>query len=496
MKKLRFILAATAALLLPAGVFAQSWDLLISSPEDEVPACAIENSFGNYLVCGTIGSQITWEYDGYVAEISPTGALLNEKRFSNPLNFLVFMDIIEVSGGYLVFGRGWEDSTFAPRSATVVKKLDYDLNELWSKYYKTGSCSETVQNTRRMDDGTFAGIGLCTAMNATTEVLFYRFDQNGDTLDAKVLKSGSPLLFNERGWDVLDNGDSGYKIFTRNYPDTVLFAGITYYVANLDSNLNLISFKSLSEGTFPAPWSSRFEAPFSAKWLNDSVYMVAGRVYWNPDTIFPFSNSEFEIGLVFYSQDDSVLSYHRFGKVDSSDVPAQIQVMDFVYRDAIYVGGNSANPPGNALSLFKLDSTGALLWKKYYGQDYYALFHVLATQDSGCLLVSYIDNGNDRDIYIIKVGPDGVFVPGIETTVLPEAAYKVFPNPASGYFYIQGSFALPAVLELYDITGRKIIRQQVTSNKQQINVGKLVAGIYIYRLLSDGKAGRGKIVLK
>ena len=472
---------------------AQSWDLLIGSPEDEMAAGAIENSFGNYLVCGCIGSDITWEYDGYVAEISPTGALLNEKRFSNPLNMLCFTDIIEISGGYLVFGYGFEDSTFAPNVlSTVVKKLDYDLNELWSKYYKTDSCSGMVRNTKRMDDGTFASIGICTGVGNTKEVLFYRFDQNGDTLDAKLLNSGAPLPY-EWGWDVLDNGGSGYKIFTENYPDTVS-VGTTWNVANLDSNLNLISFKSLSEGTFPATLASFFEDPFSAKWLNDSVYMVAGRVYWN-DTL-PFSNSEFEIGLVFYSLDDSVLSYHRFGKVDSNDVPAHYQAVDFVYRNAIYVGGSSVNPPGNALNLLKLDSTGALLWQKYYGQDYHTPMHVLATQDSGCLLASYIDNGYDRDIYIIKVGPDGEYVPGVPTNELPRETFTIYPNPARDYFTIRSNFNLPASVELYNITGSLVNRQPVTSNLQQVSVQGLSPGLYVYRLVSKEREARGKIIIE
>lgn len=105
-------------------------------------------------------------------------------------------------------------------------------------------------------------------------------------------------------------------------------------------------------------------------------------------------------------------------------------------------------------------------------------------------------NGNERDIWIVKVGPDGEYLPGIETTVLPEAAYKVFPNPATNEFTITGNFALPAVLELYDMMGRKVHRQAVTSNKQQVNVGNLAGGLYIYRLISGGKAGRGKIILE
>ncbi|MCH9029161.1 MAG: T9SS type A sorting domain-containing protein [Bacteroidetes bacterium] len=79
---------------------------------------------------------------------------------------------------------------------------------------------------------------------------------------------------------------------------------------------------------------------------------------------------------------------------------------------------------------------------------------------------------------------------------LQHELFKLYPNPASGHFYIQGSFALPAVIELYDMMGRKVYRQQVTSNKQQINVTQLAGGLYVYRLVSGGKIARGKVVVE
>ena len=84
----------------------------------------------------------------------------------------------------------------------------------------------------------------------------------------------------------------------------------------------------------------------------------------------------------------------------------------------------------------------------------------------------------------------------IQDKIAEGNSIKVYPNPTSGYFYIQGSFALPAVIELYDLTGRQVYRKPIKSNFQQINVANLAAGLYIYRLLSDGKQARGEIILE
>jgi len=215
-------------------------------------------------------------------------------------------------------------------------------------------------------------------------------------------------------------------------------------------------------------------------------------------------------GLIYFTADDSILFAHIFGKPDTSDIEVY-HGLDLLYPSATYAGSTSPfyditgtiwQTHQNWYNLNKMDEAGNVLWEKYYkGDAFNILWTVIATRDSGCLMLgtSYdwqTANGNERDIWIVKVGPDGLLVSANETMQMPEAAYKVFPNPASGYFYIQGSFALPATIELYDLTGRQVFRQPVTSNKQQINVGSLTGGLYIYRLLSDGKAARGKIILE
>ena len=74
---------------------------------------------------------------------------------------------------------------------------------------------------------------------------------------------------------------------------------------------------------------------------------------------------------------------------------------------------------------------------------------------------------------------------------------QIYPNPAKNEFYVKGSFLLPAVIELYDIVGRKILTQNITSNNQKINAAGFSRGVYFYKVTAaDKKQGSGKIIVQ
>ncbi len=490
MKKLVIILLL---FVVGGGGFGQSWDLLISSPEDEFVTGAIENSFGNYILCGAIGTY-NIEYDGYIIEISPSGAVLNSKRFSNANNYITFSHIFEVTGGYMAFGNILQDSV---SYKLMIKKMDYGFNEIWMKIYGKDSMYHTIASVNHTTAGEYIVAGV-SSYPFDKDIMFWKFNADGDS----ILGRYYPYLGWQFGWDMLENGNNTYKGFTMSLPDTI---NAPYeYVVQLDSNLNILSSFNLSEDLFPTYITADFRGFMTTKWLNDSVYMAAGRLTWK---VAVFDDLEVDNALLFFNKNDSLLNAIKFGIVDTTDYAAN-HSLDFVDSSAIYVGGTvNANSPtfsGQKMrySLYKFDFTGNMLWEKYYGgdaSDY--MYKLIATQDSGCLMVGtkydwQTANGNERDIWIVKVGPDGLFVSAEETMLLPEAAYKIYPNPASGYFYIQGSFALPATIELYDLTGRQVYRQPVNSNRQRVDVSQLSGGLYVYRLVSGGKVARGKVVIE
>lgn len=91
--------------------------------------------------------------------------------------------------------------------------------------------------------------------------------------------------------------------------------------------------------------------------------------------------------------------------------------------------------------------------------------------------------------------PDGVLNPmecGAATSISGESSepeFTVFPNPASGrvFLEINGSYASELVAEVFDFTGKMVIRQtlNVQAYGTMLDVSALENGIYTIRVLGD-----------
>ncbi|NLN95314.1 MAG: T9SS type A sorting domain-containing protein, partial [Bacteroidales bacterium] len=74
---------------------------------------------------------------------------------------------------------------------------------------------------------------------------------------------------------------------------------------------------------------------------------------------------------------------------------------------------------------------------------------------------------------------------------------KIYPNPARDYieFNIQNIMFKTADLIIFDIFGRYVVNKEITTPYARIDVSKLPAGIYFYRLIIDEDILSGKIVI-
>jgi len=72
---------------------------------------------------------------------------------------------------------------------------------------------------------------------------------------------------------------------------------------------------------------------------------------------------------------------------------------------------------------------------------------------------------------------------------------QIYPNPATDEIFIKGNFDVPALFELYDITGRKVMEQILAGINSQVNISHLSKGFYIYKIRADQSGDfTGKIV--
>ncbi len=90
-----------------------------------------------------------------------------------------------------------------------------------------------------------------------------------------------------------------------------------------------------------------------------------------------------------------------------------------------------------------------------------------------------------------------IVVNGINTPA-NYAYYKVYPNPASGYFHIDiGKEISDGEIELRNVLGQVVLKQDVIQGKNSIKTEHLAKGIYNYAVLQDkAVVSVGKIVVE
>ncbi len=72
---------------------------------------------------------------------------------------------------------------------------------------------------------------------------------------------------------------------------------------------------------------------------------------------------------------------------------------------------------------------------------------------------------------------------------------RVFPNPAVDVLYVETEeSAESARFEIRDLQGRKVFSVNLTGTRNQIPVGNLPGGVYLYQVIRDGEFSFGKIV--
>lgn len=75
-----------------------------------------------------------------------------------------------------------------------------------------------------------------------------------------------------------------------------------------------------------------------------------------------------------------------------------------------------------------------------------------------------------------------------------ENSIEIFPNPSSGTLAVRLEEENIRHIEIYDMNGELIIRQQVIGQAASVNIDKLVSGIYCLKALTENNVFISKIV--
>jgi hypothetical protein len=437
-----------------------TYEYLRVNPLDEVATSLIDDQSNN-IYFPVINYQ-----NALIIKLDPNGLLLDSVQIFNPSGSCILSELIRVNDSQLVALGEWSDDS---TSQLWFTKFDNNLNQLDDK--KINSNGFPVYEFRSIinQTGNIVFIANYTKSQSSIDVCIYEITQDGILVKTRFFNS----TFINFGYSLLEDVSTfSYKIFSYLPLDlkTMCFLNI------LDTNFNVTDTRSMYE---------YIDGNNSARWINDSTYLLTGERYTSFD-------KETDLGIIKVNKVDSVIASTYFGKPDTVDLPGLYMNLDYITPDKIFFCAttNSYSWPfqyePSWIMVNILDPDLNLTIQQYYGGDaFYLVNSVLVTQDSGCVLAcsrfDYLSQNNEYDVYILKVNKDGLLVSTPEYTIINKNACYLYPNPGNDLLRIN-SLKNDLTFQLFDLKGRLLTPVQLRTGSNVISVADFPPGIYLYSI--------------
>jgi len=469
---MRFILLLFLLFLLQVSVAQSTFNLHFAHPEDDRFSNLIENSLGEIICIGTRNSNYLGysDYKGLIYKIGSTGDTISRTyRFADTA--ITFQSICEnPDGSYLIIGTVFPPPYHDHLMMTMI--LDSGLNYLSKKVFVFPNYTHfQLYHTIADADGYYL-LGKITNEYEYGYIdhLFCRLGFNGDTLYTRLYPDiPEPLNFES----VLFNNDSTeIWIIGQGFNGEFIPSKLT-----LDKAFNIIDFCAM-----PDPY--QLGLPMTVKWVSDSTLFLMGR--YNLWLTTGIGDDKIGISIIDTSFTYSPVTY--FGYDETSDYPAYTNGFDFRNNDSIFIMGTIGiislfwPTQNNSVIFGHLDGELNTRVIQYFGGDsYYMAEDIHVCNDGGILMTatSYNDEINDweKDIVFWKVDKNGL-ITGIQDQEIALNIPSIFPNPGNEAIFLDCG-KLSAEMELFDITGLKVMDVLLNSGTNKIVTSSLKPGIYL-----------------
>jgi hypothetical protein len=471
-----------------------SFSYLVSTPDDERIFDGVEDELGNYYMVGFKNLVEPNSVSAYLLVLNSDGQLVYEHEFNNEDTLSYFGSVYYKNDSIIIFGVKGSTSDGLMDELWILI-LDDDFNVIKSKTYHLDDYSivdlESIIN-RKGNYVICCNVVLPQPL-IETDLFFYEISDSGDSVNQAII----PIEGREMGFDLIEKTNGGYKVFAYgNFPGAPDTWGT---IAEFDSSFNYISADSI-------PYGLMFN--HSAKWLNDSFYLVTGyKPIHNP--------IRDDLGIIKLNADDDFIIGNHFGKTgDTTSYVGACSNLDFISPDDIFFGGASNIVPAQGLFqtedswllLNNLDSNLNLNWQKFYGGDAaYYLWGLKATQDGGCLMMATRYDADiqdhEMDIFILKVDSTGLLTATGNYPSIPVQQLAIFPNPARDIITIRYPDIFGTNHKEFIIlnsTGIEVKHIPASQNFTEtvVNITDLTTGLYFAVMKVEGeKVATGKFVV-
>jgi len=85
--------------------------------------------------------------------------------------------------------------------------------------------------------------------------------------------------------------------------------------------------------------------------------------------------------------------------------------------------------------------------------------------------------------------------PSLSVTGQNELSFDVYPNPAKNRIYVASNLQ-ESQIQVYDITGKLVLKTQMQFGKNAIDISAMAPGVYLARILAEGKSQTKKLIIQ
>jgi len=460
-------------------------------------ATSVLEADSGYIVLGTTNDSLGMGFSRLTLQfIDTVGNVIIKKSYGRAWQayYSGIASLVKTSdSGYACVGTVYD--TVA--SDAFLMKFNGDLDSLWTKTFG-GAGEQLGDQCKTTNDNGFIIVGSTYIGN--TQVWLIKTDSLGNLQWQQTYGGGGA----DYGRNIDLCYDAGYiiggqtKSFGQGEYDT--------YVIKIDSLGNFQWQK-----TFGGVYN---DGQANVKQTADGGYIVGCVV---TEYLTPPSYHQSKARMIKLDSGGNTVWDNTYGPERPSNVFAIHELPDGSFVAAGQRANWDAIPFGSGYAnglVFKVNSQGDSIWYRIHenivldkASNY--LRDIIPTTDKGFIAVGFLSPGvngsGTQDTWVLKLDSLGCAFAGCDTLTRVvelgvgslELSVKVYPNPARERFTIEGNYELPAVLELYDMMGRKVREFEVRSLKFEVDVQGWKGGIYLYRLTgSDGRVVSGKLIIE
>ena len=315
-----------------------------------------------------------------------------------------------------------------------------------------------------------------------------KFDGNGELLTERLLDDPEP-------------SSSGCYMFpTPNMMGCrLVLAGNQYYNCyTLDGNLNTIAVKeNIDQLSYPLQCG--WQACFRMNPYNGRTYTINMQVEIIPDPNDPngsplvVHNQDVLMGM-FDAENFEQLAYTWGITSEIPCTPGQPNSIDFGENGDVYMASGMDKPDNwffsKSLYIVHLDEDLNKLQEIYYSEDNAELMYFggLCVGSKGDVFVKCQvkkSNMTNTTGAIFKV-PKEVFDGIDEAHDAGFAVAVAYPNPGKDVLNIRTALQ-NAHVEIYDLAGKLVCKKEITENVTSINAESWPSGVYVWKVMEDGK---------